>query len=149
MAMRIGESSDKEMMLREWVRRKLGSIDHEVRVAKVARMLFGLTRRWHGLAASEENLLGLAALVHDVGRAFGDDNHARVGAKMVLENERLTATERRRLAFLTQYHRGRVPEAGKEGILGVMDDFPLKRMLLGILRAADSLDSRSCEPPRL
>ena len=40
-----------------------------------------------------------------------------VGAKMVLENEKLTATERRRLAFLTRYHRGKVPGGGEEEIL--------------------------------
>ena len=68
------------------------------------------------MATAECNLLVLAALVHDVGRAFGEDNHARVGAEIILENEKLTATERRRLAYLTRYHRGRVPEAGEEEI---------------------------------
>ena len=70
---------------------------------------------------------------------------------MVLENEWLTPTTRRRLAYLTRYHRGRVPEAGEEEILehrGADHGFAM-RVLLGILRAADSLDSRSCEPPRL
>ena len=56
----------KDAMLRERVRRRLGTVEHELRVARVGRMLFGLTRRWHGLGAEEATLLGTAALVHDV-----------------------------------------------------------------------------------
>src|ERR1041384_8088723 len=122
-------NSEKEAALRDWVRRKLGAVEHELRVADAARMLFALTRRWHQLGTAEGNLLVMAAIVHDVGRAFGEDNHARIGSEMILENERLSPNDRRRLAFLTRYHRGRVPERGAEEILEKGDDLGAMRVL--------------------
>jgi exopolyphosphatase/pppGpp-phosphohydrolase len=142
----------KESSVREWVRRKLGGVAHELRVARVAEMLFQLTRRWHDLGRAESRLLTLAALVHDVGRAQGEAGHAKAGARMLLENTSLplTETERRRLAFLIRHHRGRVPEVGAERYLDRdADNGFIMRTLLGLLRAADTLDSRSLGSPQL
>src|SRR5262249_40046689 len=62
----------------------------------------------------------------------------------------LDADERRRLAYLTRYHRGAVPEACEEGILDPRhDDVEAVTVLLGLLRAADTLDSRRLGAPRL
>jgi exopolyphosphatase/pppGpp-phosphohydrolase len=138
--------------LRDWVRRKLGSVQHELRVGRVAATIFDLAQRWHGMGSTESRLLIMAALLHDVGRVGGEKKHAQRGAAMILENSSLplTSSERRRLAFLTRYHRGSVPEQGAEEILDPSgDDSATMRMLLGILRAADGLDSRSFAPPRL
>ena len=44
----LTEPQSRDAMLREWVRRRLGAVEHELRVARVGRMLFGATRRWHG-----------------------------------------------------------------------------------------------------
>ena len=143
---------NKEAMLRDWVRRRLGSVDHELRVARVARTLFGLSRRWHGLGAAESRLLALAALVHDVGRAGGENKHEQRGARMILESRwlALETVERRHLAYLTRYHKGRVPEVWRDGILDRdEDDAVALRIVLGLLRAADSLDSRSLGAPQL
>ena len=51
--------------------------------------------------------------------------------------------------YLTRYHRGDVPEARADDILRRDDDQEKVRVLLALLRAADSLDSRSIESPRL
>jgi exopolyphosphatase/pppGpp-phosphohydrolase len=136
----------KEIAVANWVRHKLGTIAHELRVSQTASRLFDLTRKWHALGMTESRLLILAALVHDVGRVEGTKGHAKVGARMVMEDSDLPlcSLERRRLAFLTRHHRGKVPESGMESYLEGGHDNPYTlRILLGLLRAADGLDSRA------
>ncbi len=54
------------------------------------------------------------------------------------------------MAYLTRYHRGRVPEMGAEEYLDLSaDDGRALRMVLGMLRVADALDSRSGNGARL
>jgi exopolyphosphatase/pppGpp-phosphohydrolase len=153
---RIGAFSliGREAIVRDWVRRKLGSVDHELRVAHLAGLLFDLTQKRHGLGAGERRLLMLGALTHDVGRAVADEGHEQIGARMLTENGTLplSETERRRVAYLTRYHKGRVPAMRQDEILrheADADDARTMGMLLGLLRAADGLDSRSVVPPRL
>src|SRR5207244_694092 len=71
--------------------------------------------------------------------------------RLVLRDKRLRVSDavRRALAFLTRHHRGGVPEVGDESILAPDDDRDTLRKLLALLRAADALDSRSKESPRL
>jgi exopolyphosphatase/pppGpp-phosphohydrolase len=148
----LASVTEKEHAVRDWVRRKLGSVAHELRVLALAHKFFELTSRWHALGGAEKRLLGLAALVHDVGRATCDKDHARVGAQMLMENANLPLTDadRRRMAFLTRYHRGKVPERGLEEYLDPgTDDIQELHLLLALLRAADTLDSRSLAPPHL
>jgi exopolyphosphatase/pppGpp-phosphohydrolase len=146
------QPNSKEIAIREWVTRQLGDIAHEKRVARVAQMLFQLTRRWHDLGRAESRLLNMAALVHDVGRAHGEEGHAKTGARMILEHAGLPVSEaeRRRLAYMTRHHRGAVPEPGGEQHLdAALDPRNTMRLLLGLLRAADSLDSRVLGGPQI
>jgi hypothetical protein len=141
----------KDAMVRDWVWRRLGAVEHEMRVARVGRTLFGLSRRWHGLGAEEAKLLGLGALVHDVGRFGGEKRHEERGARMIGEARglELDVAERRRLAYLTRYHKGRVPAVWEDGILDRDEDDGVgMRVVLGLLRAADGLDSRSLGVPQ-
>jgi len=143
----------REETIRSWVRRKLGTVEHEVRVARVAKTLFDVTQRWHGLGNSDCRLLSFAALLHDVGRVGGEEGHAKRGAEMILKNTCLPLgdTERQQLAYFTRYHRGHVPEPADAEILDLRDNpnaFTIQT-LLGLLRAADALDSRSEGGPRL
>ncbi|HVT81550.1 MAG TPA: HD domain-containing protein [Phycisphaerae bacterium] len=143
---------EKESAVRDWVRRRLGSVAHELRVARVAKMIFALTKRWHGLGAAEWRLLVLGALAHDVGRCMGEKRHARNGAEMILADKWLPLgeTERRRVAYLARYHKGKVPAAGEDAALDHdVDDAETMLVLLGILRAADGLDSRTMGGPNL
>lgn len=136
----------KETALREWVRRKLGGVGHEQRVASIAGKLFDITHKWHYLRPVDRQLLTLAALTHDVGRAYGAKGHAKTGARMIAENTGLplSDTERRRLCFLTRHHRRRLPVPGDEQYLErALDSVRCLRVLLGLLRAADGLDSRA------
>lgn len=135
-----------------WVRRRLGRVGHEVRVADIAGTVFALTAPLHGLGgARDAHLLRLACFVHDVGRSVDDAEHPAEGAAMILRDKDLplTAAERRALAYLTLYHRGEVPAAGDDDVLHPEDDHASLRRVLAVLRCADALDSRSLESPRL
>ncbi len=144
-------SDPTHALLESWVRRRLGSSEHERRVAHIAGAIFDLTQDLHDLSHRARWTLIAAALVHDVGRAVDPEDHARIGANIVLTDSALgvSPTTRRWLAYLTLYHRGQVPIAGKDGVLRASDDAAGMLKLLGLLRASDTLDSRSIESPRV
>jgi exopolyphosphatase/guanosine-5'-triphosphate,3'-diphosphate pyrophosphatase len=144
-------ASCKHHAMRRWVQRRLGTIDHEDRVVQIACQLSRLTAERHRLVSADLRLLGLAAIVHDVGRSIDDETHPRQGARLLLHEPRLPISdnERRWLAYLTRYHRGSVPEPGCDGMLRRSDPKARLFLLLGFLRAADALDSRTIERPQL
>jgi exopolyphosphatase/pppGpp-phosphohydrolase len=137
--------------LSRWVSTELGGIAHERRVASIASAIFDLTGSLHELNRADLRLLRMAAVVHDVGRAVAKEGHPEHGARMVRRHPDLplTRAERRRLAFLTRYHKGRVPAPGRDQILRRKDNHERMRLLLALRRAADALDGRSTETPRL
>lgn len=147
----LSPRADSLHVLSLWTRRKLGSIDHERRVLQIAGALFDLTRDLHALGHRERWLLSAAALVHDVGRAVDPAEHARIGAEMILSDPSLdlSSEDRRRLGYLTLYHRGPVPNLGRDEILRPEDARQASRKVLALLRAADTLDGRSIDPPDL
>ena len=130
--------------------RRRGTIDHERRVADVAESL-SICAFATRAPPAHRRLLALAATVHDVGRSVGGDGHELAGATMILQDVSLPlgGSERRAIAYLTRYHRGDVPDAGCDRILSGSDDHASLRVTLALLRAADALDSRSLESPRL
>ena len=144
-------SDPAHALLESWVRRRLGDSGHERRVANIARALFDLTQDLHDLSRRARWTLIAAALVHDVGRASNNEDHARAGADMVMSDASLplSPTARRWIAYLTLHHRGPIPGLGEDSILRPGDDAPGLLKVLALLRAADTLDSRSIEPPRL
>jgi exopolyphosphatase / guanosine-5'-triphosphate,3'-diphosphate pyrophosphatase len=137
--------------IEKWVLGNLGSIEHERRVATIATKLFDLTWPLHGLGQNDLRILQLAAIVHDVGRAVDDETHPEQGARMLIEADHLPldGSERRALAYLTRYHRGKPPQIGVDEILRRHDDHESLRLTLALLRSADGLDSRAIESPRL
>ena len=150
--MRTGSLPDRrELAVEHWVRRRLVRISHERRVVDIATTLFDLMEEFHRLQPEQRRLLRLGAWVHDVGRSVEDKRHPAIGAALLLEDDRLpiTRSDRRRLAYLTRYHRGAVPEAGFDGVLRGGDGRKTMRRVLALLRAADSLDNRTVPPPRV
>ncbi len=148
---RKGPQDARWPALERWVERRLGSVEHERRVALIAQTLFDLTLPLHGLDHRARRLLAGGALVHDVGRTISREDHPEDGARLLLADAHLpvTATERRVLAYLTCFHRDAVPNPGEDHLLHLGDDVEMLRCALGILRAADALDSRSVESPRV
>jgi exopolyphosphatase/pppGpp-phosphohydrolase len=143
--------STKEKAARRWAQRRLGRIDHERRVAAIATKLFQLTQPMHELSAAHHRLLRLSAYVHDVGRQIDARRHPAIGAQMILEDTTLpiSVQDRRRLAYLTRYHRGAVPQVAFDDILQSGDGRKAMRRVLALLRAADTLDNRNLTPPRI
>jgi len=125
---------------------------HERRVATIAVRLFDLLALQHNLGNKYRNLLHLAALLHDAGRVCGAKGHEFSGAAMVLADQSLPLTprQRRAVAYLVRYHRGSVPAIiSDQQILASGDRHSKLRILLGILRASDALDSRHLRPMTL
>jgi len=141
----------KEQAAERWAQRRLGRIGHERRVTAIATTLFDLMLELHDLEPAHRRLLRLASILHDVGRSVDDRRHPALGAEMIMEDATLpiASLSRRRLAYLTRYHRGAVPEAGYDGILQSGDGRKAMRKILALLRAADSLDNRNLTPPRI
>jgi len=137
-------------MVEQWVVRHLGSIDHERRVRAIAERLFDLTQPLHQLGRETRGLLGLAALVHDVGRSIDDETHPREGARLLRQAKELPLSRghRRTLVYLTRRHRGSVRRRRSDETKSHID-FRTLQILLALLRAADSLDSRAIESPSL
>ena len=117
----------------------------------IATKLFDLTAHLHELDATDRRVLRMAALLHDVGRRFGEKNHPSDGARMIEEDGYLplTGRQRRAVVFLTRYHRGAVPRLGYDGILKRGDGRKDLLIVLALLRAADALDNRQLDPPVL
>lgn len=150
---RTGRSSAslREQIAATYARRHLKSLDHELRVLVIATKLFDLTDEVHALRSRDRRTLRLSALLHDVGRRFGEKNHPADGARMIAEDRTLplSARQRRAVAYLTRYHRGAVPRSGFDGILRRGDGRKTLMKVLALLRAADALDSRQLAPPTL
>ena len=137
--------------IRRWVQSHLQDVRHERRVLRIATVLFDLTTDLHQMGKAERRLLRAGAMLHDVGRCHGAKRHHIRGAKMVLESEtlRLTHTSRESLAYMVHHHRGPAPMRRKETAVLPGHDFSKMRLLLAILRCADSFDSRRLPTPTL
>lgn len=143
--------NSREALAARWASRRLGRLGHERRVMAIASQLFDLTRHFHGLGTPERRLLRLACLLHDVGRCIDERRHPVEGAKLLASDSYLplTPVERRGLCYLTRYHRGAVPQIGYDEHLLNGDGRKTLRMILALLRAADTLDSRNHDAPHI
>jgi exopolyphosphatase/guanosine-5'-triphosphate,3'-diphosphate pyrophosphatase len=133
-----------------FVREHLGDVRHERRVVQLASKLFTVTFPWHHLGPDDAAALKLGVMLHDVGRAKDDARHPEIGARMVRKASHLplSARERRLAAYLARFHRGAVPREGLDDTLR-KGEYRRAVMLLALLRAADTLDSRSAGPARV
>ena len=120
-----------------------GCTPHERRVARIAVRLFDLLADLHGLGKPHRRVLRVAALLHDLAKPEGNAGHAARGAAEIRAHPalKLTRPARSAVAFLVRHHCGKPPRA--RACAGVPEsDMKALRTLLGLLRAADGLDSR-------
>ena len=119
------------------------------RVMQIAVGIFNLTRAFARLDARHRRMLKLAALLHDVGRLHGADKHHIHGSRMVRKSRtlELRPTERLAVAFLARHHRGQMPDAREEWSYPKLESPRTMQLLLSMLRAADTLDSRHIATP--
>ena len=102
-------------------------------------------------------VLQAAALMHEVGKAKGAENHQKTSYRMIRGLARplgWSARELEMAAVVARYHRGPLPRPqGKTMQLLELADRPMAMQLAGILRLANALDKRngreSANPPRL
>jgi CHAD domain-containing protein len=97
-------------------------------------------------------MLRIAAITHDVGRAKRDAKHHKSSARLLAKMHVPLGLQWRQLhlaAFVTRYHRGRLPDTDQSSFAKL----PLRqqnkiRLLAGILRLAVALNSDHGQPVR-
>lgn len=90
-------------------------------------------------------VLQAAAVMHDVGKAKGSENHQKTSYRMIRGMARPLGWSARELelaAVVARYHRGALPRArGKTMQTVELQDRPIAMELAGILRLANALDT--------
>ena len=142
--------------LRVWAGYLDPDFAHSERVAQLALLLYDGLRE-AGLVNAPDPVppnpgydwravLQAAALMHDVGKAKGVDNHQKSSYRMIRGMARplgWSARELEMAAVVARYHRGPLPRPqGKTIQLLEPADRPMAMQLAGILRLANSLDQR-------
>ncbi len=150
--------------LRVWAGYLDPDFSHSQRVAQLALLLYdglknaGLVTN-HGsdkVGAGNAEALSLdcdcravleaAALMHDVGKARGEEKHQKRSYRMIRRVERplgWSAREMEMAALVARYHRGALPRPqGKSLQVLELPDRPIAMELAGVLRLANALDTR-------
>ena len=146
--------------LRVWAGYLDPDFSHSQRVAQLALLLYdglkdaGLVTA--GAAAGSVGALSLdydsravlqaAALMHDVGKAKGQEKHQKRSYRMIRGMARplgWSAREMEMAAVAARYHRGALPRPrGKSLQVLELPDRPIAMELAGVLRLANALDTR-------
>ena len=117
--------------------------EHSRQVARLATRLFDLTTELHGLSEAHRELLGHAALLHDIGEHVSGEGHHKHSAYLI-QHGRLrgfSPQEVMVLATLGRYHRQGEPKTSFEPFAAIdPDERPAVRMLTALLQLADGLD---------
>jgi exopolyphosphatase/guanosine-5'-triphosphate,3'-diphosphate pyrophosphatase len=124
---------------------------HSHYVARLAVQIFDETRATHGMGELERELLGYAALLHDIGYHIAHNNHHRHSLYLIRNSEMpgFTGEEIAIMATVARYHRGSTPFSQRaKRVPADHEDFNLLNRgqqqtvigLAAILRIADGLD---------
>src|SRR5260370_36674107 len=91
-------------------------------------------------------VLQAAAVMHDVGKAKGQEKHQKKSYRMIRRLARplgWSAREMEMAAVVARYHRGALPRPrGKSLQVLELPDRPIAMELAGVLRLANALDTR-------
>ena len=130
---------------------------HSQRVAQLALLLYDGLKSAGLLAANPEHdsraVLHVAALLHDVGKARGDDGHEKESFRMIrglAQPLGWSAREMELAAVVARYHRGALPRPRGKTLRGLeLSDRRIAVQLAGVLRLANALDMRNGSEPAL
>ena len=116
---------------------------HSRKVTELALALFTELKNVHGLGEEDRFILEAAGMLHDIGWVEGQEGHNKASRRLIIGNDRfpLLEGERRMVAAVARYHRGRLPrDDDKEmnGLSARQRDRVSK--LAALLRIADGLD---------
>lgn len=119
--------------------------DHVRQVARLADTLYLALQPWHGLGATEQAWLQVAAHLHDIGWSQTSDGrgHHKHSARLIAAHgwEELTPREVGLIAQVARYHRKSLPVPTHLDYMALTP--PEQRqvdILAGILRVTDALD---------
>jgi exopolyphosphatase/guanosine-5'-triphosphate,3'-diphosphate pyrophosphatase len=116
---------------------------HGRRVQQWSLLLFAALREVHRLPESYQEVLGLAAYLHDIGWAQGHKKHHKRSQRMILDNAVLPiASEIRPLvALVARYHRKADPSM-KHKVFAALTNADRKAVvaMASLLRLADALE---------
>lgn len=117
-------------------------------VQRLALDLFDGLEPLHGLGADSRQLLGYAALVHDIGHHIDARNHHRHGEYLILNTPMpgFTAPEVALLGHLVRYHRGRPKRTHAAWQALARPQQRQVEVLSALLRVADALDRSHHQP---
>ncbi len=116
---------------------------HALQVERLAGMLFDLLADLHQMKESERRLLGMAALLHDIGWSQPSRPHHKASMDLILSDTTLPLTlpDRQVVALIARYHRKAEPNPSHPVFAGLTKDQKRQvRWSAGILRLADALD---------
>jgi exopolyphosphatase / guanosine-5'-triphosphate,3'-diphosphate pyrophosphatase len=115
---------------------------HNGHVRALALELFDGLRPWHPYGATERELLGHAAWIHDIGMAVDYDRHEHHGMALTLGRALPGFSHREQLllALLVRYHRKGTPAANGYDTVLQPADLERLRLLAGVLRLAEYLE---------
>lgn len=122
---------------------------HATQVARLALDLYDRLSRVHRLPAFARQVLGAAALLHDLGHAVSPHAHHKHTHYLVSNADLPGFSDRERalVALVARYHRRSVPSRGRrdlEDLTGA--ELAMVRKLVAILRVADALDRSHQQP---
>lgn len=143
--------------LRVWAGYLDPDFSHAQRVAQMSLHLYDGLRKAGLLRDVAEHdsrdVLQAAALMHDVGKAKGGENHQKESFRMILKMARPLGWSARELglaAVVARYHRGTLPRPrGKNMQRLELPDRRVALELAGVLRLANALDPRNGTAPRV
>ena len=143
--------------LRVWAGYLDPDFSHAQRVTQLSLHLYDGLRKAGLLRDDAEHdsrdVLQAAALMHDVGKAKGGENHQKESFRMILKLARPLGWSARELglaAVVARYHRGTLPRPrGKNMQRLELPDRRVALELAGVLRLANALDPRNGTAPRL
>jgi CHAD domain-containing protein len=145
--------------LRVWAGYLDPDFSHSQRVALLALLLYdglkdaGLVTASAGAGSvgalslnyDSRTVLQAAALMHDVGKAKGQEKHQKKSYRMIRRLERplgWSAREMEMAAVVARYHRGALPRPrGRSLQVLELPDRPIAMELAGVLRLANALDA--------
>ena len=117
---------------------------HTYQVTDLALALFDQLQSLHGLGPQERLWLQYGALLHDIGWIEGGRGHHKTSLRLILAEPSLPFERRKRwiVGLIARYHRRAVPSDRHKYFRRLSrEDQQRVRVLAGILRVADGLDS--------